>query len=63
MIPADYHAQCFYEDFDDLVVRLSEAITNIDQTRQFSLHSVVAQYDWREQSQQYDKVFLDLIGS
>jgi glycosyltransferase involved in cell wall biosynthesis len=63
MIPTDYHAQCFYEDFDDLVARLSQAITNIDQTRQFSLRSVVAQYDWREQSQQYDKVFLDLIGS
>ncbi len=60
IIPVEYHARCFYEDFDDLVVRLSEAITNIEQTRRFSLRSVVAQYDWQEQSKLYDKLFLNI---
>ena len=60
IIPAEYHARCFYEDFEDLLARLSAAITNMAQTRQFSLRSVVAQYDWSEQRKLYDKLFLDL---
>jgi glycosyltransferase involved in cell wall biosynthesis len=63
LIPVEYHPRCFYEDFDDLVIRLSEAITNVEQTRQFSLRSVVVQYDWQEQSKLYDKLFLDLVSS
>jgi len=60
LIPVEYHPPCFYDDFDDLVDRLSEAITAIEQTRQFSLRSIVAQYDWQEQGKLYDKLFLDL---
>jgi len=63
IIPAKYHPRCFYEDFDDLVVRLGEAITNIEQTRRFSLRSVVAQYDWQEQNKLYDRLFIDLGNS
>jgi len=62
LIPPEYHPRCFYEDFDDLVARLSEAITNIKQTRRFSLRAAVAQYDWQEQSKLYDHLFLDLVG-
>ena len=62
IIPAEYHARCFYEDFDDLVVRLSEAIINIEHTRQFSLRSAVTRYDWQEQSKSYDKLFSDLVN-
>lgn len=60
IIPPEYHHQSFYEDFDDLLVRLTEAITNIEQTRQFSLQSVVAQYDWQTQITLYDRLFLEL---
>lgn len=63
IIPSEYHPRCFYDDFDDLLVRLNEAITNIEQTRQLSLRSVVVQYDWQEQSKLYDKFFLDLVSS
>jgi len=62
LIPPNDHRHCFYEDFDDLVARLSAAITNIDQTRQFSLRSVVAQYDWQEQRKLYDQLFLDFVN-
>lgn len=62
IIPLENHSHCFYEDFDDLVVRLSRAITNIEHTRRFSLRSVVAQYDWQEQSELYDQLFLDLMN-
>jgi hypothetical protein len=62
IIPSEYHPQCFYEDFDDLVARLSEAITSIEQTRRFSLRSVAAQYDWQHQSKSYDRLFLEIVG-
>ncbi len=58
IIPEAYHARCFYEDFDDLVARLSEAMTHIEQPRRFTLREVVAQYDWQTQSQRYDQLFL-----
>jgi glycosyltransferase involved in cell wall biosynthesis len=60
IIPSEYHPRCFYDDFDDLVERLGKAILNIEQTRQFSLRSVVAQYDWQEQGKVYDELFLEL---
>ncbi len=63
IIPSEYHPLCFYDDFDDLVSRLTAAITNFEQTRQFSIRSVVTQYDWREQSKLYDKLFLDLASN
>ncbi|MEM7347895.1 MAG: DUF3524 domain-containing protein [Chloroflexota bacterium] len=61
IIPAEYHDHCFYDDFEDLVHRLSQAMTTIEQTRQFSLRSVISRYDWAEQSVVYDQLFLDLI--
>ena len=60
IIPSEYHPHCFYEDFDDLVGRLSRAITNTTQTRHFSLRAVVAQYDRQQQNNHYDKLFFDL---
>jgi glycosyltransferase involved in cell wall biosynthesis len=61
IVPAEYQPRCFYEDFDDLVVRLSEAIMNIEKTRRFSLRSVAVQYDWQEQSKLYDESFLEIV--
>lgn len=62
IIPAQYHPQCFYEDFDNLVERLNEAITNIDPLRQFSLRTVAAQYSWQVQAPRYDAFFLGLVN-
>lgn len=62
IIPAEYQAQCFYDNFDDLLARLNTTITDIEQTRQFNLRSVVAQYDWQEQSQRYDQLFFELVN-
>ena len=63
ILPEKYQPHCFYDDFDDLLFRLEKAITNIDETRQFSLRSEVAQYDWQPQSKIYDQVFLDLANA
>jgi glycosyltransferase involved in cell wall biosynthesis len=62
LIPTEYHARCFYDDFEDLVARLSRAITTIEETRRVSLRSVMAQYDWQIQRAQYDKLFLELAS-
>ena len=62
IVPSQYHAQSFYEDFDDLLDRLTQAIITIEKTRRFSLRAVVAQYDWRQQSKLYDKLLVDIIN-
>lgn len=61
IIPAEYHPRLFYEDFEDLVERLAQAIHNIEQTRRFSLHHVAAQYDWQTQSRRYDRLFAEFL--
>jgi glycosyltransferase involved in cell wall biosynthesis len=61
IIPAEYHPRLFYENFEDLVDRLSGAIRNIEQTRRFSLRAVAAQYDWQKQSKRYDRLFAESI--
>jgi len=57
LIPTDQHGQYFYEDFDELVHRLSEAVLNLKQTHQHTLRAVVAQYDWQNQYKVYDSLF------
>jgi glycosyltransferase involved in cell wall biosynthesis len=61
IIPKPYHDHCFYEDFDDLVHRLGQAITNITHTRKFSLRSEMIWYDWRTQSQIYDALLANMV--
>jgi glycosyltransferase involved in cell wall biosynthesis len=63
LIPPEYQPHCFYDDFEDLLARLTEAITNIAQSRGFSLRPVVAQYDWQNQAKRYDELFLELGDS
>ncbi len=63
IIPEAYHPQCFYDNFTDLVDRLSSAILNIKKTRRFTLRSVVAQYDWLEQGRAYDALFFEMVGN
>ena len=62
IVPLQDHVDHFYNDFDDLVTRLHAAITHIEQTRHINLRSVVAGYDWQEQSKQYDALFLKLAN-
>ncbi len=56
LIPKAYHETCFYADFADLLTRLTYALTHIEQTRQFNLKSVMAQYDWQQLAPLYDQV-------
>ena len=60
ILPIERYGQYFYDDFDELVARLHKAITQIEQTRQHNLRSVVADYDWQVQSKVYDALFRQL---
>jgi glycosyltransferase involved in cell wall biosynthesis len=62
LIPREYHARYFYEDFDDLVERLGAAIVDIEATRAADLRSVVEKYDWRVMAPEYDRTFERLAG-
>lgn len=61
IVPAEYHALCFYDNFDDLVKRLREAMLNIDETRQTTLQHVAAQYDWQPLADDYDTLLANQV--
>jgi glycosyltransferase involved in cell wall biosynthesis len=58
-IEAEYHAQCFYTDFNDLVARLSQACQAFERTSHSQLSSSVYRYDWVRMAAIYD----DLLGN
>jgi glycosyltransferase involved in cell wall biosynthesis len=59
LFPVELRSACFYRDFDDLVRRLTAAITQIDRVRKISFRSVAEKFDWRSVSPVYDAVFAD----
>lgn len=62
LIPTELHAQAFYHDFDDLVMRLRTAITDAEyQTAPLRLH--VERFDWRLLAVEYDDIFTEMLDS
>jgi len=59
LFPAELRSSCFYRDFDDLVRRLTAAVTQIDRVRKISFRSVAEKFDWRRVAPMYDAVFAD----
>jgi glycosyltransferase involved in cell wall biosynthesis len=57
LIPSEYHDACLYHDFDGLLAHLRQAITQMEETRRFSLRAQVARYDWQEMAPRYDNLF------
>ena len=55
-IATDYHDRCFYDDFDDLLVRLRDACLNIKSLRQEKLQAMVDHYDWGGMVAVYDNL-------
>jgi hypothetical protein len=53
-LPAELHPAHLYEDHDDLVARLRQAITDIERVRQTTLREHVACHDWRARIAAYD---------
>ena len=51
-----FKEDCFYETHDELVERLDNAVTNIDQTRSVSYRKGLERFDWEFMAQHYDKI-------
>jgi len=58
-VPTHYHARCLYDDGNDLVDKLSWAVTHDAATREvaMALKPVMAKADWGEVAPQYDAAF------
>ena len=59
-VPSSLHEDYFYDDFDDLVVRLGNAIEQVSVLRCRSLRSFVQDYDWPQLGSHYDDLFAEL---
>ena len=55
LIPPEFHANHFYDDFDDLVDRLETALRNIEKIRPQSLQKITTRYDWTKMAPKYDE--------
>ncbi len=59
-VPPSLHEDYFYDDFDDLVVRLAESIEQVSALRCRSVRPFVQGYDWRQLGVRYDDLFTEL---
>ncbi len=59
-VPSSLHEDYFYDDFDDLVARLGNAIEQVSVLRCRSLRPFVQNYDWRQLGIHYDDLFAEL---
>lgn len=60
-IPEEFQEEFFYDDFDDLVNRLEQAIINIDETRSKDVGRFVRGYCWEEMAPVYDDLLSSLV--
>lgn len=63
-IPPRHHDRCLYEDHQDLVAKLSWAVTHRTDRRAIAadLRTTMAAFDWRRMAQHYDARFERLAG-
>ena len=59
-IAADYHQQCFYRDFTDLVMQLTQLCQAENAADSEPLRSLIKRYDWSEMIAGYDNLLADL---
>jgi len=63
LIPQKFHDKVFYENFDDLVIRLEKAIGNAGRAHSLNLRETICMYDWKEIVCQYDDLLENLHRS
>jgi glycosyltransferase involved in cell wall biosynthesis len=57
VLPVDYHADCLYDEFSELVDQLRWAVLHLGQARTIAvqMRPAMAQYDWAEMAPRYDE--------
>jgi len=63
VIPEEHHEVCLYDDFEDLLVHLRWALTNVDEAREArrGLRDAVARFDWASMAPRYDAGLRELV--
>ncbi|MBN1139963.1 MAG: DUF3524 domain-containing protein [Anaerolineae bacterium] len=61
LLPPAHHDACLYDDLDGLLSLLRRALTNLDDTRRFSLHHTMSCYDWNHMASHYDDLFEGVV--
>jgi len=54
LLPSEHHARHLYADRDDLMARLTEAVNDLEATRQVSLRHVAERHDWSARIGDFD---------
>jgi glycosyltransferase involved in cell wall biosynthesis len=64
LVPASYHEDCLYEDFEGLLARLRWALNhpNQAQTLAAKFRPAVARFDWAKMGPRYDEAIAALFG-
>jgi glycosyltransferase involved in cell wall biosynthesis len=57
LIPCVTYPEIFYNDFEELVEKLSGALESIDAVRRQSFRHCVEQYSWEYTAPKYDELF------
>ncbi len=61
IFPFDLYPDHFYNNLDELVDKLTNAIVDISTIRSQNFSSVVEKYSWRSMAPNYDKIFKNLV--
>ena len=57
ILPKRFHSLCLYEDFQDLVHKLSALLRSRKYPRRIELSKALAKYSWDHAIQDYDELF------
>ena len=61
IIPVEFYPEIFYNNFDELVKKLGEALKRIDVTRQQNYRNTVEKYSWETLTPVYDSILEKII--
>ena len=62
LIPTQFHSECLYDDFDDLVDRLQAVLENNNRLDRTPLRAAVSRFDWKKMAAQYDERWEHLVA-
>ncbi|MFQ5675798.1 MAG: DUF3524 domain-containing protein, partial [bacterium] len=63
LLPTRFHSRCLYENFDDLLRRLENAILSFPDLPRQSLRKSVGKFSWSQLAPAYDKAFEDICAA
>ncbi len=61
LLPAAYHADCLYDDFDGLVQQLHRALLRRDELCRRAWPAIAAPYDWSQMAPRYDALLEEIV--